>query len=312
MHDISSFPAYLDGRWICNRELCVPFNDIGFVLGATATEQLRTFRGKLFRLEEHLERLFHSLEIMAVEPGYSAGELRSIALEVVARCESLVNFEPPAGSDIGVGIFVTPGAFPTLSGTQPPQPLVAVYAFPLPFHLWARKFAQGESVVISDVRQIPAACWPPELKCRSRMHYYLADLAARKKEPASRAILLDAEGKISEATTANLVMYRAGEGLVSPPIEKILPGISLTVLKELAGEQGIPFTHRDIPPSELLGADEVFLTSTSVCILPVVRCDGRPIGTGKPGETFRRLLNAWSRHVEVDIPRQAEIRSERR
>jgi branched-subunit amino acid aminotransferase/4-amino-4-deoxychorismate lyase len=267
-------------------ELAVPIYDAGFVLGATVAEQLRTFGGKLFRLDDHLRRLFRSLEIVGVEPGLSAEQLAEIAREVIARNRPRV--EP--GDDLGLGIFVTPGA----------------YANRLQFGQWADKFTRGESVVVSHVRQVPASCWSPELKCRSRMHYFLADQDARRRDPGARAILLDQEGFVSEATTANLVLYREGEGLVCPPQEKILPGISLMVLRELAAEQGIPFTHRDVLPDELCAADEVLLTSTSICVQPVVRCNHKPIGAGEPGAVYRKLLAAWSARVGLDIAEQAK------
>jgi branched-subunit amino acid aminotransferase/4-amino-4-deoxychorismate lyase len=294
--------AYFNGRWVDAAELAVPIYDAGFVLGATVAEQLRTFGGKLFRLDDHLRRLLRSLEIVGVEPGLSAEQLIEIAREVIARNRPRV--EP--GDDLGLGIFVTPGAYANFADGAAPRPTVCVYSNRLQFGQWADKFTRGESVVVSHVRQVPASCWSPELKCRSRMHYFLADQDARRRDPGARAILLDQEGFVSEATTANLVLYRDGEGLVCPPQEKILPGISLMVLRELAAEQGIPFTHRDMLPDELCAADEVLLTSTSICVQPVVRCNHKPIGAGQPGAVYHQLLAAWSARVGLDIARQAQ------
>ena len=293
--------AYLNGRWVTPSELTIPIHDAGFVLGATVTEQLRTFRGELFRLDDHLQRLYHSLEIVGVDPGHTAAQLAEIAREAVARNYPLL----ADGDDLGVGIFVTPGPYPTLSGDADRQPTVCVYTYPLPFHLAVDKYDHGEVAVISPVLQVPAASWPTELKCRSRIHYYLADQHARAIDPAARAILLDESGMVNEASTANIVMVTQGKGLVSPPREKILPGISLTVLSELAEQLGIAVTRRDIRPQELAEADELLLTSTTVCVLPVVRLDGKPIGSGAPGKVYRRLLTAWSELVGINIAEQA-------
>ena len=301
MGDMSQIQAYLNGRWVTPSELAIPIYDAGFVLGATVTEQLRTFAGKLFRLEDHLERLFHSLEIVGIDPGHTPAELAEIAREAIARNHPLL----AEGDDLGMGMFVTPGAYPTLAGGVENGPTVCVHTYQLPFGLWADKYAEGDAAVISDIVQVPGSCWPAELKCRSRMHYYLADRQARTVDPAARAILLDQDGLVSEASTANVVMYRQTEGLVSPPREKILPGISLTVLSELAERLGIGFTERDIRGEELATADELLLTSTSMCVLPVVRLDGRPIGGGTPGEVFGQLLAAWSELVGLNIAEQA-------
>jgi branched-subunit amino acid aminotransferase/4-amino-4-deoxychorismate lyase len=117
--------------------------------------------------------------------------------------------------------------------------------------------------------------------------------------------MLDRDGHVTEATTANLAIYVEGQGFATPPQAKVLPGISLRVLAQLAGELGIPLAERDLTTADVAAADEVLLTSTSPCILPVTRLNGRPIGQGVPGPVHRQLLAAWSSHVGVDIAKQA-------
>ena len=116
------------------------------------------------------------------------------------------------GDDLGVSIFVTPGIYPSYApgdcpdfrvnekGTVPlekaaaARPTVCVHTYPLPFHLWAEKYGDGQALAITPVEQVPPQCWPPELKCRSRMHYYLADKLAARQDPPARAVLLDRDG----------------------------------------------------------------------------------------------------------------------
>jgi branched-subunit amino acid aminotransferase/4-amino-4-deoxychorismate lyase len=143
------------------------------------------------------------------------------------------------------------------------------------------------------------------------MHYYLADLQARQIDPRSRALLLDDDGYVTETTTASLVVVDAGPRIVSPPHEKLLPGISVAVVAELARRLGVPFDERDLTPAEVAAAEEVLLAGTTPCLLPVVRLNGRPIASGRPGEVFRRLITAWSEMVGVDIVQQAERFAER-
>jgi branched-chain amino acid aminotransferase len=183
---------------------------------------------------------------------------------------------------------------------------VCVHGFPLPFGTWAARYEQGVHLCVTDVRQTPANCWPPELKCRSRMHYYLADREAARRFPGSRAVLLDQRGFVGEASTANIVCWFAGRGLVTPRQEGVLPGVSQAFLFGLADELGIARSEADLRPEELAAADEVLLTSTSVCVLPVVRVDDRPVGAGAPGPVYRRLLAAWSDRVGVDVAAQAQ------
>jgi len=294
--------AYLNGRWIPDAELSIGVDDFGFLLGATVTERLRTFRGQAFRLDEHLRRLRHSLEIVGLPADEISAQIGDAIKEFVERNRSQL----PSDDDWSISAFATPGT----SAAGPPT--VCVHGYPLPFARWASQFEDGMRVAVSDVRQIPPQSLPPELKCRSRMHYYLADRRAAAAQPGARAILLDEDGFVAEATTANVLIWREGEGLVSPPSRHILFGVSLGVIQELAAKLGVPFVKRTLSIEELQTADEAMLTSTSVCLLPVTECDGRPIGAGRPGPIYRRLLAAWSELVGVDIAGQARRVAARR
>lgn len=294
--------AYLNGQLIPASQASVPVYDAGFVLGATITEQLRTFRGELFRLPEHLERLKTSLETAGIEPRESLIDLADIGSRLVAN-----NFaQMDAEDDLGLCIFVTPGPYAALAeriGER--SATVGLHTFRLPFHLWADKYAQGVSLRTTAIQQVPSSCWPAALKCRSRMHYFLADQEAARAEEGARALLLDQRGLVSETSTANVLIYLQDVGLVSPPIAGVLPGISLQVVTELANRLGIPFVNRELTAEEFAKADEAFLTSTPNCLLPVTRFNSKPIGSGKPGAVFKKLLGAWNEMVGFDIAVQA-------
>jgi branched-subunit amino acid aminotransferase/4-amino-4-deoxychorismate lyase len=294
--------AYLNGRWIPDNELAIGVDDLGFLLGATVTERLRTFRGQVFRLEEHLRRLTHSLEIVGLPAAEISREIGAAISEFIQRNGDQL----PDDDDWSVAAFATPGT----SSAGPPT--VCVHGYPLPFARWATQFDNGVRIAISDVRQIPPTSLPPELKCRSRMHYYLADKKAAAAHPGARAVLLDEDGFVAEATTANVLIYCEGEGLISPPSRHILAGVSLGVVHELAAMLNVSFSQRPISVEDLCAADEAMLASTSVCLLPIVECDGNPLGSGKPGPRYRQLLAAWSELVGVDIAEQARVIAARR
>jgi branched-subunit amino acid aminotransferase/4-amino-4-deoxychorismate lyase len=293
--------AYLNGRFLPASMALVSPVDTGFVQGAAVAEQLRTFAGKVFHLEDHLARLEQSLRIVDVDPRMDRRELAAVAGELVARNHA--RLEP--GDDLGLSMFVTPGPYPAYSDPGEARPTVCLHTYPLPFRLWAEKYRTGQALVTTPIEQVPAECWPPALKCRSRMHYYLADRQAGRAEPGARALLLDRRGMVTEASTANLLIHTAAEGLVGPPPEIVLQGISLAVVRQLAGALGIPMVHRDLRPEEVARADEVILTSTPFCVLPATRLNGSPVGKGVPGPLFGRLLAAWSEEVGVDIAEQA-------
>lgn len=300
--------AYLNGLFIPAEQLAISVIDAGFVLGAAVTEQLRTFRGQIFRLQSHLARLWRSLEIIGVEPGLSQQEMADLARQLTAHNHRLLQ----PGDDLGLGIFITPGPYLSYSGRREEvRPTVCLHTYPLAFWLWAKKYRQGQALWVSSVQQVDSACWPTALKCRSRMHYYLADREAAQNDPDARAVLLDREGFVRETSTANIVVYRASEGLMSPPYEQILPGVSLETLFALADRLGIPKTFRPLRPEDLALADELMITSTPFCVLPVTRLQGRPVGGGAPGPIFQKLLQAWNEEVGVDIVGQAEQFAER-
>ena len=271
-------------------------------MGTTVAEQLRTFRGELFRLEDHLARLAESLRVIGVALDESTDRLASIARELAQHNHALLDPD----DDLGLGVLVTPGGYAGYGPSDHPSPTVLLHTYPLQFHLWQEKYDTGQSLVIPPTRQVPTDCWPSGLKCRSRMHYYLADREAQAREGGARALLLDHKSHVTEASTANVVVYRAAEGLISPPHGTVLPGISLAQALELAGQLGESVVQRNLTPDDLRTADEVFLTSTPLCLLPVVSLDGAPIGTGRPGNLYRRLLRAWNDVVGLDIAAQAQ------
>ncbi|WP_425400879.1 aminotransferase class IV [Aeoliella sp.] len=291
---MSQRTAYFCGQWIEERELGIPVGDLGFAMGVTITERLRTFAGSVFRKAEHLSRMRHSLEIVGMDSESIIGQIDQAIDEYIERHQPM--FTP--GDDWAIITFATPG-----SGSGP---TVAVHGMPLAFAEWASEFRTGVTSYLSRHRQVPPDCWPPQLKCRSRMHYYLADTEARAQNPAARAVLLDQEGFVGEGSTANLVTYHQASGLATPRSSKVLPGVSVAVIAELAQELGVPFEERDITVEELRAADEVWFTSTSICMLPVVSLDAQPIGPGRPGQKYDQFLAAWNSHVGLDIAQQAE------
>jgi branched-subunit amino acid aminotransferase/4-amino-4-deoxychorismate lyase len=135
------------------------------------------------------------------------------------------------------------------------------------------------------------------------MHYYLAQQEASQREPGSTALLLNQDGTVSETPTANLLAYFEGQGLVSPQAARILPGVSLHFLAEMAKRLGVPFVDRALTPQDLRQADELFVTSTPYCMLPVASLNGESFPA--PGPTYAKLLAAWSAEVQIDIVQQA-------
>ena len=292
--------AWVDGLFVPPSAAVIPVGDAGFVFGTTVTEQLRTFAGRLFLPAEHAARFSRSLAIVGIEPAWSVERLFEHAAEVAARCHAA----GPAERDLGVVLLATPGDAPAQHGGNAGTPRVIIHAFPLAFASWARAYDQGVALRSVPTTQVPSACWPVELKCRSRMHYHLADREARAAEPGARALLLHTDGHVSETSTANIAIVD-DDTIRTPPPGEALAGVSLRHLRSLAIAAGLRWLETPLHLADVAAAGEILLTSTPNCLLPVTRLDGRTIGGGTPGPRFRRLLAAWSDDVGVDIAAQA-------
>jgi branched-chain amino acid aminotransferase len=313
LEGISSEAAWLDGRFLARRDLCLPVGDAGFVLGATVTEQLRTFRGRLFLPEPHARRLADSLRVVGLDPGFDTAVVMAAAAAVASHNHALTGSSAgrlgkpsafPEVDDLGVVIFVTAGDQPSQHGGQSGSPRTAIHSFPLAFGMWAGAYRAGVALRTVSVRQVPTDCWPLAAKVRSRLHYFLADREATTAEPGSRAVLAHHDGRISETSTANLAVVQQGR-IIAPPADDALPGVSLAFTRTLAGQLGIPWQEASLVAADLAAADEILLTSTPSCLLPATRFDGRPVGSGRPGPVYLQLLAAWSDAVGVDIVAQA-------
>ncbi len=295
--------AYLNGDYLSFREARVSVADYGLVRAATITEMVRTFGHQAYRLDEHLQRLADALPEIGLDPRPLVSDLRTAVGEIVAH--NTRHLDPQ--SDLGVAIFVTPGMHtryaPVYEGGDS-RPTVCVHTLPLAFDIWAPAYVTGIPLVTPSVRQIPAACLNPRIKTRSRLHWYLADREVHASDPRAMALLLDIEGHVTETSSGNLLVFD-GRQLLTPPVERVLDGVSQRVVCQLAASWGMRRVERDLRVADVLGGEEVFVSSTGYCLLPVTSINGDPIGTGLPGALYQRLMRAWSREVGVDIIAQA-------
>jgi branched-subunit amino acid aminotransferase/4-amino-4-deoxychorismate lyase len=297
--------VYLNGQLQPASQAHLAIFDAGIVLGATVTEMTRTFHHRLFRLDNHVERLFRSLRYVRIDIGLTHAELAAISTEVAAHNAALL----PEGGELGLIHFVTPGEYPLYAAWagQPVRttPTVCAHTFPLPFGMWAEKMRTGVHVVTPSIRHVPPQCCDPKMKCRSRMHYYLAEKEAHLADPNAMPLLLDLDGNVTETSGANFLIVERGV-IVSPPLRNILPGVSRATVIELAARLGIPFVERDFQVFSVMNADEAFLASTPYCLMPVTRINGVAIGDGRPGPIIRRLLTAWNELAGLDIDGQIQ------
>lgn len=295
--------VYFSGDFIPEIEARISIFDCALMFGDMVFEMTRSFQQQPYRLRDHLERLYASIDYVQIDCGLTIDEMEAATHETIER-----NLPALEGYDFQIMHNVTRGGlglYDTIikEGTDP---IVSINVLPLIRHTGgiADRYAGGAHFVITPQQSVPARYIDPKAKNRSRIYYKLADLHAANLEEGAMALLTDERGFITEGTGNNFFMVRDGQ-ILTPKPHDILRGVSRQACMELAQSQGMPVVEADISPYDVRAADEAWFTSTTICMIPVTRFDFRPVGDGAPGPVYRQLLTAWSEAVGVDIASQA-------
>ena len=286
--------AYIDGEILPESQVKVSFRDPGFTRGDAVFDTTRTFDGKIFKLDDHLDRFYRSLKYMRIDPGMTKKEMADITIQVVEANLPLLG----ENDDYWVTQRVTRGV------GKPPKPSIIIECDPLPFVARAKYYRDGLPVVTPSIRRTPPEVMSPRAKVNNYINLTLAELEVTSQNPDAWPILLDIHGNIAEGPGSNF--FTVKDGIISTPREQfVLPGISRQTAIDLAHELSIEVHEADIDLFDAYVADEVFVTSTSFCICPVSSVNGSPVGTGAvPGPVTDRLTKAYSGMVGTDIAGQ--------
>jgi branched-subunit amino acid aminotransferase/4-amino-4-deoxychorismate lyase len=266
----------LDGTLVDEEAARVSASDRGFLVGDGVFETLRVYDGRPFALDEHLARLEASAAAMRMPlPGI---DLARAASDVLLANEL---------SDARMRITITSGPGPPglARGGGPPTVLVVA----LPIAPWP----STSTAIVSRLRRDehrPLA----GVKTTSLAESVIA-LAEASDAGADEALLLNTAGNLCEATTANVFLVREGIAATPPLDSGCLAGITRAHVLQLGAEE------RTMSPDDLLQADEAFLTSSTREVQPLVAIDGRPVGSGRPGDVTRRLADAYSEWVAARL-----------
>ena len=290
--------AWINGLLQPFSQTGLPVWDLGVVAGAAVTEMARTYQHRPFRLDEHIGRLTNSLCALGFPQAWTSEQLAEAAQEIVRHNAELISEK----QDLGIVLFSTAGSNATYLAGLSNQTTTVIHTFVLPFQMWRSGLLHGVRLRIPGIRQIPNDCFPVEHKVRNRLHWWLADQQAAKLEPGSKALLLDHAGFITETSTS--CFYLVNDGKISTPDRGVLRSLSSEIVEELASVLQIPFCRRQISVEELSTADEAFLSSTPVGLLPVSHINGRPFQFSQPNSVFTRLIEKWETLTGVNPARQ--------
>ncbi len=295
--------AYFNGKYVPEGDVRVPFRDRSFLYGDGCFDMTRTFAGKPFRVKEHIDRFYRSLAYLQIDIGLTPAQLTEITHEVVSRNAHLLG----QGDDWWVGQRVSRGIKSVGEGMDPWEdlgPSVVVDCMPLPFKARAAHYRDGIRVVVPSIRRTPPGSLSPRVKTHNYLNMVMADMEARERDPEAWAVLLDENGNLCEGMGSNIFIVKDGR-ISTPQGRYVLEGISRHTVIELARQEGIEVVERDIDLYDAYTADEVFLSSTSLCLCPVSKVNHAAIGGGTvPGPVVSRLLKAYSDYVGLDIAKQ--------
>jgi branched-chain amino acid aminotransferase len=293
--------AWFNGRFVPESEVLIPYRDRSFNRGDGCFDMTRTFDGRIFRLPEHIERLYRSLTYLRIDPGLDAKQMIALTEEVVERNEP----HRAAIGDWWVGQRISRGVDAVGDeGWNHTGPQVIIDCTPLPLVARARLFRDGIDVFIPSIRRVPPSMQSPRAKTHNYLNLILADKEIKAQHPEAWSVLLDENGNLAEGIGSNIFVVRDGR-LATPRERYVLPGISRQMVIDLAADLGLPCEERDIDLYDAATAAEVFVTSTSLCICPVRSLNSYVIGEGRvPGPITSRLTQAYIAWVGTDFVAQ--------
>ncbi|HIP05426.1 MAG TPA: hypothetical protein EYN43_10320 [Gammaproteobacteria bacterium] len=290
--------AYINGDYLPESEVKVSFRDRGFVLGDAIFDTARTFEGKIFRLDDHINRLYRSLKAVDMDPGLSPEEMTQISQTVVEKNLPLRG----EGDDYWVFQRVTRGEKSIVGDAQQGSgATVIVECTPLPLKARAPMFRDGIDVLTPVIRRIPPECLSPNIKNVNYMNLVLAEDEVRRNAEHPWAVLLDTRGFLCEGIGSNIFLVRDGT-LFTPRPQFVLEGVSRQIVIDLAVELDISVSEEDLTTFQAETADEAFMTSTSLCLCPARSYNGKTLGDGKvPGPVTTQLTAAFAKLVGYDF-----------
>lgn len=293
--------AYYNGEYLPEGEIRIPYRDRGFLYGDGVFDQTRTFGGRIFKIREHIERLYRSLKTLRLDPGLTPDQMAEVSIEVLNRNDHFLD----EGTDYWVAQRISRGlAAVGDEGWDQEGATVIVECIPLPLKRRARYFTEGADVVVSPVRRTSPEALTPRAKTFNYLNLTYAGMAVQSDSPQSHTLLLDANGNLAEGLGTNVFLVSDGACL-TPREQFVLPGISRATVMALAREAGIEVREMDLDFHDAYNADEMFLTSTSLCIAPVRTFSGAAVGDGTvPGPITKRLTQAYVELVDFDFVAQ--------
>lgn len=283
--------VHLNGRLTPKTEAHLSIYDHGFLYGDGAFEGIRVYNRNIFRLDDHLTRLFRSARGLAIDLKIDKATLQQHVVEVV-RANGVVSGYIRLSISRGVGLGLDPAHLKS-------DPTIVISTEEL--RLYPQElYDRGLDVITGSTRVPPAVCIDPQIKSLGK---YINSIAAKmeaNRVGAGEVLMLNMAGNVAEASGDNLFLISGGKLTTPPTSEGALPGITRAVVMEIARDLGLPCSEAVTTLYDVYNADEAFLTGTAAEVIPMISCDGRKIGDGHPGAITNRIIAVFRERTPHD------------
>jgi len=280
--------VYIDGEYYPKSQAKISVYDHGLLYGDGVFEGIRAYNGVVFKLKEHIDRLYRSAHAIMLQIPITKEQMINIVLETL-RKNNL--------KDAYIRLVVTRGVGDLgLDPRKCSKPTIIVITDTIALHKSEAK-EKGITAMLTWVKRDPVDATSHEIKSLNYLNSILAKIEANING-VDEAICLDKNGFVCEGVAENIFIVKNGRIYTPPSYTGALPGITAETVKELAKNLGYEVVEKNITPYELFTADEVFFTGTAAEIVPVREINKRQIGNGKPGPVTKRLMEEFSKLVQ--------------
>lgn len=285
-NDIPALPCYLNGEFSNVRDAKVSVLDRGFIFGDGVYEVVPAYEGRPFRFEEHMARLDRSLAELRIANPMDRAAWRGLVDQLIASYAKFAGKKPEETNQL-VYLQVSRGVA-MRDHVMPPDIAPTVFAMVNRLYIYTpEERSRGVDCYTADDFR-----WK---KAHIKSISLVAAVLARQvsADQGGNETIMFRDGWLSEAAASNVWVVKDGVVLGPPKDNLVLEGIRYGLLEELCGRAGMPFELRRVSREEVLGADEILLTSATKEILPCTRLDGRPVGNGRPGPIYEKLFAGY-------------------
>jgi branched-chain amino acid aminotransferase len=279
--------TYIDGEYCPKSQAKISVFDHGLLYGDGVFEGIRAYNGVVFKLKEHIDRLYQSAHTMMLQIPLTKEQMIEAVLETLRKNKM---------KDAYIRLVVTRGVGDLgLDPRKCPKPSIIIITGAILLHGDEAK-KKGITTLISWVKRHPVDATSHEIKSLNYLNSVMAKIEANMAG-ADEAVCLDKSGFVSEGVGENIFIVKNGEILTPPVCSGALPGITAQVVRKLAAKLGHPVTESNITPYQLFNADEAFFTGTAAEIVPIREVNKRQIGNGSPGPLTKQLIAAFENVV---------------